>query len=316
MSIAFRALEYKADHMQSLLETYPKILAEAAITERLRRLPGIDLHPTLFNTPLIYEEAAGTAMAGLYRQYIDVAAAANLPLLLAAPTWRLDRERVPAAGVPSTIVRDAVAYLQRIRDDARRDGVNIPIRISGLLGPKGDCYRPEQGLPAAEAEDFHAWQIEELAAAGVDALLSQTMPAVDEALGMARAMARSGLPVLVSFCPNPRGELRDGTPLPEAVRRIDDAVSEPPLGYLVNCAYPTHLHAADQPPELFDRLIGIQANASSRDPAELEGESASRQDRLEDWDEAMLDLHRNHGMKILGGCCGTTDEHLRTLSTH
>jgi hypothetical protein len=32
------------------------ILAEAAIAERLRRMNGITLHPTLFNSPLIYHD--------------------------------------------------------------------------------------------------------------------------------------------------------------------------------------------------------------------------------------------------------------------
>ena len=38
-----------------LLDVHPVVLTECAISERLRRLPGISLHPTLFNTPLIYD---------------------------------------------------------------------------------------------------------------------------------------------------------------------------------------------------------------------------------------------------------------------
>jgi homocysteine S-methyltransferase len=81
--------------LPNLISRFPKILAECAIAERLRRYPGIELHPTLFNTTLIYgSEAARQCMTSLYREYIDAAAAASLPLLLTAPTWQLDPGRI------------------------------------------------------------------------------------------------------------------------------------------------------------------------------------------------------------------------------
>jgi homocysteine S-methyltransferase len=43
-----------------LLAHHPRILAECAVAERLRRLPGVELHPTLFNTPLIYGPGVGS----------------------------------------------------------------------------------------------------------------------------------------------------------------------------------------------------------------------------------------------------------------
>jgi methionine synthase I (cobalamin-dependent) len=33
----------------------------------------------------------------------------------------------------------------------------------------------------------------------------------------------------------------------------------------------------------------------------------------EEWIEEMLKLNRHHGVKILGGCCGTDDNYLRGL---
>jgi homocysteine S-methyltransferase len=54
--------------MKSLLKDFPLILAEAAIAERLRRMDGITLHPTLFNTPLIDDEQGSETMRDLYLQ--------------------------------------------------------------------------------------------------------------------------------------------------------------------------------------------------------------------------------------------------------
>ena len=36
-------------------------------------------------------------------------------------------------------------------------------------------------------------------------------------------------------------------------------------------------------------------------------------DDIDQWAGAMARLHRDHGVKILGGCCGTSDEHLRAI---
>ncbi|YCM46988.1 homocysteine S-methyltransferase family protein (plasmid) [Verrucomicrobiaceae bacterium 227] len=297
--------------LPDLISRFPKILAECAIAERLRRDPEIKLHPTLFNTPLIYgPDAARQGMTSLYREYIDAAAAASLPLLLTAPTWRLDAGRIASAGVPKTINSDAVDYLLEVRDS---HGSASPVVVGALTGPKGDCYRPEEAPDEKAAEDFHAAQIEELADTPAEFLLAQTMPAVCEALGMARAMAATEKPYIISFCTGPDGRVLDGTSLPDAMARIDQGVGRTPLGYFVNCTHPDFLTQND-PIGSLDRLIGIQANGSSKDVTKLDGASETEADPVMEWAKAMLKLHTLHKVTILGGCCGTGLAHLQSLS--
>jgi S-methylmethionine-dependent homocysteine/selenocysteine methylase len=105
----------------------------------------------------------------------------------------------------------------------------------------------------------------------------------------------------------------DGTSLWEAVTSIDEATSQKPLCYMVNCSYPTFLCAEQQPTNLFSRLIGYQANASSLNHCELEESTQLKTENVAEWGEEMLKLNRKYGMKILGGCCGTGVEHLRYL---
>ncbi len=298
--------------LADLLATSPKILAECAIAERLRRLPGITLHPTLFNTPLIYGPAdARQAMAALYQEYLQTASDAGLPLLLTAPTWRLDATRVAAAGVPATINADAVAFLLKIRD---RQPSSAPLLVGALTGPQNDCYRPDLAPDAAAAETFHTPQVTALAATAADFLLAQTLPAVGEALGVARAMAATHKPYLISFCTGTDGRVLDGTLLPEAMAFIDQQVTRPPVGYFVNCTHPQFILDA-YPAGTLDRLIGIQANASSRDVTQLDNSCATESDPIENWSRAMLELHAKHGVRILGGCCGTTLAHMQSLAT-
>ena len=295
--------------LKELLERHTLILAEAAIAERLRRMDGVTLHPTLFNSPMIYEEHSGKLMAKLYSEYIEITRSAGVPILLAAPTWRLDQERISNAGVPRTINRDAVAYMRRVRAEA---GYGHAV-VGALLGPKNDCYDPHAALSADEAETFHHWQANELANTGAEYLLAQTIPAVSEAEGMARAMIATGTPSIISFCINRSGQVLDGCALDEAIARIDGATGGALTGYMVNCSHPTFLHPENMEPAALRRLIGFDANASSKDHQDLEGSAATIRDSREDWVEEMLKLNGHHGIKILGGCCGTDDSYLKGL---
>ena len=64
---------------------------------------------------------------------------------------------------------------------------------------------------------------------------------------------------------------------------------------------------------MFRRLGGFQANASSRDPCDLDGADELEVDDVDEWGRQMVRLNREFGVKILGGCCGTGTEHLRAL---
>lgn len=300
--------------MQRLLEQNELVLAEAAVVERLRRGVDVTLHPRLVHAPLIYDAAGRRALEGIYREYIDIAMERGVPVLICTPTWRASFERVAEAGIPDTVNADAVGFLRRIRERQGRSRATVP--IGGIVGCRNDCYLPEEGLSAAESERFHAWQIDRLANAGVDFLIAQTLPNVAEAVGIARAMACTGTPWVISFVIDRRGCVLDGTPLLDAVRSIDDAVSAPPLGYMVNCAHPSFLCADDQPGALFDRLIGYLANASALDHHDLNGAGELQADDIAEWGEQMLALNRKHGVKVLGGCCGTGPAHLEYLAAH
>jgi S-methylmethionine-dependent homocysteine/selenocysteine methylase len=118
---------------------------------------------------------------------------------------------------------------------------------------------------------------------------------------------------MISFVINRFGCVLDGTPLSEAIDQIDQIAATPPAGYMVNCVYPTFLNAENQSPDLFKRLVGIQANASSKDHDQLDGSERLQQDPLPDWSRNMRQLHKNYGVKILGGCCGTDHRYLRDL---
>jgi homocysteine S-methyltransferase len=188
-----------------------------------------------------------------------------------------------------------------------------------MLGPAGDAYRPQEALPAPEAEVYHAFQARALAEAGVDFLIAATLPAYSEALGLARAMAASGLPYVLSFVLRPTGTLLDGTPLHEAVRKIDGSVSPNPFCYLVNCVHPTVFAQAFErelarAPCLGERVWGLQGNTSCRSPEELDNLAELETEAPRAFAGAMARLHDRFGMRVLGGCCGTDERHIEAIA--
>jgi homocysteine S-methyltransferase len=300
--------------MRPLLDKAPFILMEAAIVEQLRRSGKVRLHDSLLHAPFIYDPDASEIMRSLYAEYIDLAHHAGLPILICTPTWRANKSRVEAAHVRHSINSDSLCFMRKIREAAT--GHTPLIKIGGLIGCKNDCYRPEEGLSALEAQQFHAWQIDQLAAGGADFLIAETLPAVQEALGIARAMETTRLPYIISFVIARNGHLLDGTALMDAIDFIDTNTTQPPLGYMINCAHPSFLLPGSQPKALFSRLIGFQANASSLDHCALDKADQLQVDSIPEWGKQMLELHHAYGLKILGGCCGTSAKHLQYLVQH
>lgn len=298
--------------MKNLLQNNELILMEASIVERLRRSKDIQLHPTLVHSPLIYDKTGRGGMSKLYLEYLGIALEAKLPFLMDTPTWRANRERVYESSISRSINYDAVKFLQEIRDTQNKGVVDI--KIGGSIGCKNDCYLPQEGLTSSEAEQFHSWQIGQIAKGGVDFLMAVTLPNVEESLGIAKAMEKTGIPYFISFVIDRDGNVLDGTPLIDAIDRVDNKTAIPPLGYMVNCSYPTFLCANKQPALLFKRLIGYSANASSLDHCELEGSEQLESESVSEWGDSMLELNSKHGVKILGGCCGTDGEHLKYIA--
>lgn len=300
--------------MKKFLQDHPFILMEAAVAETLFRTETVELHPRLLNATLIYDGRLKEALKNVYRKYVNIALEANLPILLLTPTWRTNHERVSEFPEMANINKDAAMFMRDLRDEF--GDKKYLIKIGGLIGPKGDAYNPKEGLSVQEAEGFHSWQLNQLAESGVDYLIVETAPCLQEAIGIAKAMLRTHLPYIISFVINRQGQLLDGTPLMSAISIIDRETSPQPLCYLMNCAYPTFLCAKDQPPAFFERFMGGQANGSSLDHSELDGSEELQAESVSAWGDEMIKLYRDYGVKILGGCCGTRAEHLEYLVKH
>lgn len=300
------------------LESGGPILTEGAVVERIRRGGEVPLDPHLANAGLVLDEDGRAALERIYRSYLHVAIQYRLPILLLTPTWRANPERMDRAGLTGRVDLngEAVRFLSSVV--TLTDSGPGFVSIGGLLGCRGNAYRADEGLSAADGEAFHRPQAAALAAAGVDFLLAATMPALPEAVGMARALAAAGPPYLVSFLVRETGHLLDGTPLDEAIDAVDRAASPHPAAFLVNCVHPAILRKALLTPgasgSTRKRLAGLQGNTSVLSPEELDGRADLDTSDPESFSSAMSALRDEFGLRVLGGCCGTDERHIEALA--
>ena len=303
------------------------MLAEGAVIERLRRDLSLSLDPHILHAGFVYDDRARQALGRVYRQYLDIGRRYAVPMIVLTPTWRASAARLERAGlslsssassgatrdVNGDCVRFLAARVAEYGEYARR------VYVGGLMGPAGDAYRPQEALCTGEAEVYHAFQVRALAEAGVDFLMASTLPAYTEALGLARAMARSGAPYVLSFVLRPAGALLDGTPLHKAVHRIDSMVSPSPSFYMVNCVHPAVFERAferelERAPRLSERVIGLQGNTSCRSPEELDNLAELEPEDPYVFAAAMVRLNERFGIAVLGGCCGTDEWHIECIA--
>jgi homocysteine S-methyltransferase len=317
-------------NFQEVIAGQPFILAEGAVIERLRRDPLIALDEHILHAGLIYDPHARVALETIYRQYLDLGQRYALPMITLTPTWRASAARLERAGsalspeksagaptgpraAPQDLLGAPKDLLGAVNGDCVRflSGIVASygeyarrVYVGGLMGPAGDAYKPQDALSANEAEGYHSFQARALAEAGVDFTIAATLPACSEALGLARAMARFGTPYVLSFVLRPTGALLDGTPLREAVRRIDSAATPRPSCYMANCVHPSVFEQAFErertlAPELSERVIGL-AELETEEPSEFAG--------------AMVRLYERFGIRVLGGCCGTDERHVEQIA--
>jgi S-methylmethionine-dependent homocysteine/selenocysteine methylase len=278
---------------------------------------GMEL-PFFASITLLRSEAGRSALDDYFRSYLDLARVLGTGCLLESASWRASPDWAPRLGIGldelGELNRVSVGMLRLLKDGYHTD--ETPVVVSGCIGPRGDGYDPGAIMSAEEAEDYHSWQAFALAAAGPDLLSAITMTNVNEAIGIAKAARRAGLPVVISFTVETDGRLPTGDTLRLAVEAVDEATGSYPAYYMINCAHPTHFMPVLDPAEGWTRRLGgIRANASRCSHAELDAMT-----EVDAGDPAELGrLYRFirddlPNIQVLGGCCGTDIRHVTAIA--
>jgi homocysteine S-methyltransferase len=274
---------------------------------------GIDL-PDFAAFPLLDSDQGRAALARYYGPYLDLAAETSSGFVLDTPTWRANLDWGARLGYDairlSAVNRRAVEFVKALADE--RAGVT-PV-INGVIGPRGDGYVVSATMSPSEAAAYHGLQARAFAEAGAEMISAITMTYAEEAIGVVRAATAVSLPVAISLTTETDGRMPSGQTLGDAIRQIDEATDAIAAYYMVNCAHPTHFAAELDPAhDWVQRIGGIRANASRLSHAELD--EATELDRGDITELASLyrQLAAALHLNVVGGCCGTDIEHLRSI---
>lgn len=254
---------------------------------------------------LLEHEEGHRALREYYAPYVELARARGVQLVLDTATWRASSAWGDRLGWSASRLaaanRAGVAVLEDLRD---RRG---PFTISGCIGPRTDGAPGDPVMDAAESEDYHGVQVATFAATSADLVTALTLTSADEAIGIVRAAAIAGIPVVISLTVGPDGRLAGGQGLGDAIAEIDAETASGAASFMLNCAHPTHLAVAlERPGPWLERIGGLRANAAADDdvPADAPRAFAASCAAL---------APRLTAVTVLGGCCGTDDRHVDAL---
>lgn len=307
-----------SDFATTVAEHAP-ILTDGAIETRVLFETDYEMDRNVQLAAMVSDPAGRRILHDIYAGYLAIAGERDLPVVIGSPTFRASANFVRRAGLDEDLVAklnaDAVALLRQVRIESGHERAFI----AGVIGPSGDAYTPAEALRADAACVYHRPQARALAEAGVDYLFAPTFPALREAIGACNAMSETELPYVIGFVLGQDGALLDGTPLGDAVREIDSDVDPPPLFHSMSCIHPSIAAKAlaqvrELAPDEFGRIAELKANGSALPTTELVQLEHPQADPPEQLANEIWSLCEPYGLHVLGGCCGTTDAHMRALA--
>ena len=235
-------------------------------------------------------------IVGVQRQYVEAGCD-----VITANTFGANAHKLDGAASVADVFRAAVKC-------AREAGARY---VAGDIGPIGALLRPLGTLSFDEAYDLFAEEIHAAVEAGVDLFVIETMTDLAEIkAAVLAAKENSDLPIFATMTFEEDGRTFLGT-APDIAAITLDSLGADVVG--INCSQgPAELRElAKLMLAVTDKPVMVQANAGLP--------------HVDDDGNTVYDIHPDEyaqavagmiedGVGIVGGCCGTTPDHMRRLA--
>jgi len=237
---------------------------------------------------------------GVHRDYVEAGAE-----LIETNTFGAHRFKLAPHGLERQVVRINAEGARLARTAAGDKAF-----VAGSIGPLGKPLKPLGQILIEEAQEAYEEQVQGLVEGGVDLFLIETMPSLDQAKAALAAVRKlSSLPVLVSLTFNEEGTTFYGDRPEDVVRELEE------LGVAAvgaNCSQgPQPMLETIRRMTAVARSARISAMPNAGSPALIDGRYVYLCTP-----EYMASYARRFiaaGAALVGGCCGTTPEHIRNL---
>lgn len=240
----------------------------------------------------------------LHARFVDAGAD-----IILTNTFGCNRHRLALHRNEHRVVELAKAAATIAREVADRAG--RPVVVAGSVGPTGELFAPLGALDHDTAVVSFREQIEGLMAGGADVAWIETMSAPEEVRAAATAAIDAGMPYVATCSFDTAGRTMMGM-LPSALGAVFDGLSVPPVGYGANCGVGA--------PDILVSLLEM----TESDPAAVtvcKGNCGVPRfhgtDVVYSGTPALMARYAalavDAGARIIGGCCGTSPEHLAAM---
>ena len=199
------------------------------------------------------------------------------------------------------------ASVHLAREARERVAPKHAVAVAAAITTLEWCFRPDLAPSPDEAQKEYREIFQIVKDAGADMVLLETVNSIPEARVGAEIAKYVGLPCWVAFVCDERGLLFTGEKLAAAVQALEPLDIE---AILLNCAPPEDISTgmAELAPHAHVP-IGAYAHIGRFDPPEWmftdEYPPAKYRDFAARW--------KQMGARILGGCCGTTPDHIAAV---
>jgi homocysteine S-methyltransferase len=285
----------------SALQSQRLILDGATGTELHRR--SVDTGLPLWSANALLNDRDALVLKQIHLDYLEAGAD-----IITTNTFRTHKRALAPSGNAHRALELTRRAVDLAREAVHATAWSSAKFIAGSISTLEDCYEPGSVPTNDELLTEHAERVNHLLESGVDFFLVETINSIREASVVATLAARTGLPVVVSFVCNRNGRLLSGETLDAAA----DVLL--PLGISaigVNCG-PT--------PDLAKPLAELESACGEDFPLIAYGNIGYADEHV-GWvntDSESPEIYHQHAIhwkaRIIGGCCGTTPEHIRRLS--
>lgn len=191
------------------------------------------------------------------------------------------------------------------------DAAGRTVIVAGSVGPTGELLEPLGALTKQEAQEAFVEQMQGLKAGGVDVIWIETMSAIDEMEAAAAAAQEVDMPYICTASFDTAGKTMMGL-APKDIHSVFDSQPIKPLGVGANCgvgASDLLSSVLDMTGANPDQLVIAKANCGI--PV-IQGENVVYTGTPQLMSDYVC-LAADAGAKIIGGCCGTSCNHLSAM---
>ena len=223
-------------------------------------------------------------------------------------TFGASRMKLRAFGLGDQVREINLAGARLAREAVERSGQDA--YVAGAIGPLGVRIEPWGKTGVDEAEAMFREQAQALVDGKVDLFVLETFRDLNE-IGAAIAAVRSvcDLPIVAQMTTEEDGSSLDGTP-PEQFAPALIAKGANVVG--VNCSVgpAPMLETIDRISGVTDVWLAAQPNAGK--PRDIEGRNLylASPEYMASYARRFIES----GVRLVGGCCGTTPEHIRQIA--